>query len=45
MSSVHTDCTRMGELSAKLMLDLLSGNKPEKNRFVIEPKLVIRGST
>lgn len=45
LSSVHTDCTRMGELSAKLMLDLLSGNKPEKNRFVIEPKLVIRGST
>lgn len=45
LSSIHTDCTKMGELSAKLMLDLLAGKTPEKNRFVIEPKLVVRGST
>lgn len=45
LTSVHTNCTKMGELSAKMMLDILAGKEPEQKRLVIEPKLVVRGST
>lgn len=44
LTSVHTDRMKLGEISAKLMLDILAGREPEEKRIVIEPRLIVRSS-
>lgn len=45
LTSVHIFRTRMGQESAALLLKLLHGEQPEKERVVIAPELVVRRST
>ncbi len=44
LSSVHQPVEEMGEVSAKLLFELIKGNKKIK-RYIFSPQLVVRQSS
>ena len=42
LTTVHQDAGYRGRRAAELLIDILKGNQPEKNRIVMKPHLVIR---
>jgi LacI family transcriptional regulator len=45
LSTVAQPAFEMGKKSAELLLALIDGKKPRKRMIVMEPALVLRGST
>jgi LacI family transcriptional regulator len=45
LTTVRQDTGRMGQEAAELLLELLHGRAPRRTATLIEPELVIRGST
>ena len=44
LTTVHQDIKGMSDLTVKIILDILNGEKPKKREFVFEPALVKRQS-